>query len=264
MAKSFASSPGSDKKTYRRKDKTYEVERRSILEHGNLEQHSWKETTAKGRQLRITLGRVNDLMLRSKKGFSMKDKPFDLLIVQVHDANTGQALFKNPMYLGIWNIRKGEIAAPEGYAAYRKRYDIELFNAFAKRRLLLEDFQTCVRQHLEDWLLVILLAMSLLFVASAEVAPVCHKWEQYAPAFRHAQNAAAGQLLPLRLSMFNTCKAAYSLFSTFDLSRFFPQKSKKQPPGRQKGDTQVPRPRFKPLFKPKKKSKQKLKQVQRE
>ena len=254
--------PASDIKTYHRQGKEYPVERRSVLERDSQEEHTWEETTAKGRLVRIHLQRFNDLMLRSKRGFNMKDKPFDLLVAQVSDARSGEPVFQKPMYLGLWNARKAEVPAPDGYKAYRSRYDIEPFNAFAKRRLLLQAFQSCVRQHLENWLLVILLAMSLLYVASTEVAPVCHKWEQYAPAFRQQQQqgtAAAPERTTGRLSMFNACKAAYRLFSTFDLRPFFPHKSKKLPPGRQKGDTQTPRPLFKPLFKPKRKTKQKWK-----
>jgi hypothetical protein len=242
--------PRSDVKQYRRKGKHHEVVRRSIFEHDRAEQTTWEETTAGGRALRITLHRFDNLMLRSKKGFNMKDKPFDLPAVQAWDARDGKPVFQRPMYLGLWNERKGAIAAQGGYQAYRRRYDIEPFNAFAKRRLLLQAFQTCVRQHLENWLLVIMLAMSLLYVASTEVMPECHKWERCTRQHRQARNR------PRQLSMFNTCKAAYSLFSTFEQRPFLPQKPKK-PPGRQKGDTQDPRPRYLPMFKKKAKSKQK-------
>jgi hypothetical protein len=213
------------------------VFQRSIFELDPQEKQQFEAHTTKGRKLIITVSRWNNMMIRSKNGNNMKDKPFDLLAVQVCDAQTGERIFHREMFIAVCGERKTEISTSLGYKFYRHRYDIEPYLRFAKQRLMLEDFQTPDVEHFDNWLLIIQLASWLLYAASDEVHFRPRKWEQYLPKNKGAQNAP-------RLSITQTRKAAEALFLTFDPDPFKPKKYKKGN-GRQKGMTFTPRKLYK-------------------
>jgi hypothetical protein len=125
--------------------------------------------------------------------------------------------------------------------------DIESTFRVEKQNLLLEKYQTCKKQNFENWLLVIQLALWLLWESSTEAQAAPKKWQKYYDS--DVRDARKSQRLPLT----QTIKATSGLFCTFDLKEFAPQKCKKGK-GRQKGQTQVPRPRYTVVRKPKKKS----------
>jgi hypothetical protein len=54
------------------------------------------EKTSRGRALKIEIRLWKNLMIRAKEGNNMKDKPFNLISVQVMDAQTGELVFQNP------------------------------------------------------------------------------------------------------------------------------------------------------------------------
>lgn len=225
--------------TYARHPKTklpYQVWQPSVFEHPATEHLQLEGHTVKGRKLHIHLWRWPEMMLRSKKGHNMKDKPFDLLAVQVTDAQTGKRIFDRDMWLAISGQRKSQISTKEGYQFYRRRYDIEPFLRFSKQRLFLDKYQTSNVEYFDNWLLFNQLATWLLYTASDEAHFRPRKWRKYLP-----KNKAAHQ--QPRLSLAQSRKAAQDLFLTFEPQPFKPPKSKKGRP-RQKGETQIQRTRY--------------------
>lgn len=243
---------------YKKHPKTglpYEVSQRSVFELPADEHLEFGAQTAQGRKLQIQLWRWDEMMIRSKNGNIMKDKPFSLLGARVQDAKTGKAVFKRGLFVAIAGQRKGEVSTLEGYQAYRQRYDIEPMLRFSKRSLLLDKFQTPVLEHFDNWLLVNQMAAWLLYTASTEASFRPKKWRQYLPKNKQAQQQP-------RLSIAQTRQAAQALFLTFDPVPFWPLESKKGKP-RQKGETQSQRTRHEVVKKaskrPSKKPKTKLK-----
>lgn len=231
--------PESQTKTYAKHIKTglpYEVAQRSIFEHPADEQLTLQRFTASGRELRIELSRWYELRLRSKNGHNMKDKPLDLLAVKVFDANSGKRLFPQGLYLAITGQRRRSLSTEAAYDDYRHRYDIEPYYRFGKQRLHLTRYQTPDCNHFDQWLIIQQLATWLLFLTSTEVGNTPRKWQQYLP---REKNAKAQP----RLTIAQTHRAAQAHFLTFDLTPFYPQKSKSGSP-RQEGETQPRRKRY--------------------
>lgn len=120
-----------------------------------------------------------DMLLRSKRGKKMKDKPFRLVRVSLLDAETGQPLFKRELWLGGWGERRKELSGEEIYWCYRNRYDIEHFFRYGKQKLLLDKFQTPDEGHLQNWLEVVSLAYWLLWSAAGQAGQNSRKWQKY-------------------------------------------------------------------------------------
>jgi hypothetical protein len=138
--------------------------------------------TSKGRQIKVTLKLYTKMAIRSKNGFSMKDKPFDLVVVEHLDAQSLEPIHQKPIYLAVCGHQKQEVTLTQAYQDhYQHRYDIEPNNRFVKHQLLLDKFQTCVQAHFDIWLSVIQLTEWLLFVAHDEVQNQPKKWQSYLP-----------------------------------------------------------------------------------
>ena len=134
---------------------------------------------ANGKLCEVEIDIWEDMLFRSKRGKSMKDKPFRLARISLLDAQTRQPLFKRDMWLGLWGQRRKELTGEELYWAYRNRYDLEHFFRFGKQRLLLDKFQTPDEEHLQNWLEVVSLAYWLLWAAKDEAGYGCPKWQKY-------------------------------------------------------------------------------------
>ena len=134
---------------------------------------------AKGRTCMVEMEVWENMMVRSQRGYSMKDKPFRLVRIRLLDGKTGERLFKRCMWLRVWGKRRMELSAEQIYWSYRNRYDIEHFFRFGKQRLLLDKYQTPDEEHLQNWMEVVNLAYWLLFVGKQEAKHDCLKWQQY-------------------------------------------------------------------------------------
>jgi hypothetical protein len=234
--------------THRKGDKTWVKQQDAITTQPPDEEIVLERSTKTGRALRVHLRRWNDMMWRSKQGHNMHDKPFDVLLVEITDAASGKPVFKNPLWIGIHGVRKDEVSAETAYEGYRHRYDIEPAFRFEKQHLMLEKYQPLNVQHFDNWLLIVLLSFWLLFTASEEVQYIPKKWQKYPLGAAEKVREQSARWTPAR-----TKAAATALFCTFDQTRFLPQKCKKVPPGRQKGDVQTPRPHYQIVKKGKKK-----------
>jgi len=132
-----------------------------------------------GKNVLVRIKVWENMMIRTQRGKSMKDKAFRLVQVRLLDAKTQKPLFKRCMWLCVWGARQMELNAEEIYWAYRNRYDIEHFFRFGKQRLLLDKYQTPEEENLQNWMEVVNLAYWLLFVGKDEAEHVCRKWQQY-------------------------------------------------------------------------------------
>lgn len=244
--------------TFRRGGKTWTKVQHALGEEPASDGLVLERTTKAGRTLHVHLRRWNDKMWRSKKGHNMHDKPLDILSVEVRDATSGKALYKNPLWLGMMGVRKDQVTAEMFHESYGHRYDIEPAFRIEKQHLMLGKYQPLNVRHFDNWLLIVLLSFWLLFTASDEVEYVPKKWQQYPLGEAEQKRQQAKRWSPAQ-----TKKAAQRLFCTFDQAPFMPQTCKKGK-GRQKGDTQVPRPRFPVVKKGTKMQKIKLKSEKRE
>ena len=219
-----------------RRKQPMEVFQRAIADIDAHEHKSFFTQTQKGREIKVQLWRYKNMLIRGKNGYSMKDKPLDILAVLVTDAASGKPIFDGTSYLAICGEQKDHITTESAYEYYRRRYDIEPWLRFIKQRLFLQDYQTPDRDHLENWLLIPQLCSWLLYCASTEANYLPKKWEQYLP---KTQQMKTGQ----RLSIAQTRRAAQTLFLTFEPTLFKPKKCKKGR-GRAKGITFTPRKRY--------------------
>ena len=126
----------SQTKIYHRKGKTYEVYQRSIFELAHQDYIEIEGQTSRGRNLKIMIWRWTNLLIRTKKGHNMKDKPFDLIASKVIDADSGKLVFNRTMFTTIHGQRKDEITTQQAFETYRHRYDIEPSIKFCKQKTI--------------------------------------------------------------------------------------------------------------------------------
>ena len=148
---------------------------------------------ANGRKAIVEIDAWEQMMIRSKRRKSMKDKPFRLLRIRYLDPQTLKPIFKRPLWLGLWGKAQEELTLEEAFWAYRHRFDLEHFFRFGKQRLLLDRFQTPELESEQNWLQIVALAYWLLWVAKDEATHQAKKWQQYDPRF---QQRKAQQLAP--------------------------------------------------------------------
>ena len=135
--------------------------------------------TSKGKKYIVKISIWEDMLIRSKRGKSMKDKPMRLIRVELFDPQTGVPALKKCMWLGVWGKRRKELKGEEIFWCYRNRFDIEHFFRFGKQNLLLDKYQTPDEEHLQNWLEVVNLAYWLLWLGKDEAKHETLKWRQY-------------------------------------------------------------------------------------
>lgn len=87
------------------------------------ETYEFETKTGKGRALIIQLRRWNDLLLRGTRKYKMSDYSFDLIAVTCVDKETGELIFKRPMFLSFWGEDRKSYDIKDIYNDYRHRYD---------------------------------------------------------------------------------------------------------------------------------------------
>lgn len=234
----------SQTKSFKYKDTVRQVYQQSIFEIPPSQLEMMGRVSVKGKKIIHQIFQWDNLLLRTKKGNKMSDKPVNLLAIVTTDAETGVQIFPQPLFIIVSGKNKGDLSPQEAFAEYQQRYDIEPFFRFDKQSLFLDKFQTPIDQHLDNWLLVVQLSNFLLFLTAQEAQHNCPKWQKYL-SNEKTPNA-------IRLTIAQARKAAQNLFLTFDKKPFLPKKSKKGK-GRQKGETQTPKIRY-AIYQKKKKS----------
>lgn len=225
-------------KIYHRNGIANEVYQRSIFDLDHQDYIELDGKTSKGRNLKMMIWKWTNVLVRTKKGHNMKDKPFDIVASKVVDADTGQLVFNKTMFTTIHGQRKDEINTQQAFEMYRHRYDIEPSIKFCKQKLLLEDYQTSSKQHFDNWLVVMMASYWLLFTAAATATYRPKKWQQY----KEVNKKAVEQ--DVLLTPCQVRQAAQGFFLTFDSKPFLPVKCKSGP-GREKGTPVDQRTRYK-------------------
>jgi hypothetical protein len=189
--------------------------------------------TSRGRALIVKIDRWDNMMIRSKAGHSMKDKPFNLFGSQVIDAQTGELVFQKPMFISVFGKLKDKVSTVQAHQEYRNRYDIEGHNRFSSQKLLVNDYQTPDVETLDNWVLIVAAAYWLLFVAADEVDLIVKPWERNLPKNKEITEAQT-TTTPPKKSVAQTKKGTLALFSTLDTKPYQP-KSVNNGKGRKKG-----------------------------
>lgn len=193
---------------------------------------------ANGRKTIVKMAIWEEMMFRSKRGKSMKDKPFRLAQIELLDPQTEQPIFKKKMWLGIWGERKEQLTGEQIFWAYRNRFDIEHFFRFGKQRLLPDQFQTPDEEHWQNWIEVVSLAYWLLWVASEQAThQPTKKWQQY-DKYRKLR-----EQFHLRPSPSQVQQQLLGIILGFDQEPFLPKTAKKGK-GRKTGTKFPPRQRY--------------------
>lgn len=234
----------SETKSYKYKGEVKEKYLRSIFDLTPTQQVSREGKTKKGRAVITEIRLYQDLLLRSKKGNIMSDKPINLACISTKDKLTGELLFEQEQFIAACGQPKDRLSPQAIFEEYMDRYGIEPLFRFSKQNLFLQSYQTPDKQHLENWFLVVQLAIWLLHMVAQEAKHACQKWQKYSP----KEQLEVGS----KLSMTQARKAAQSLLITFDKKPFLPKKSQKGK-GRQKEQKQVQRTRYQ-VFKKKAKT----------
>lgn len=166
----------------------------------------------------------------------MKEVEFDLVAIRVFEKQIEKRVFEKDLFLSVVGERGSASLSLEKVAEeFYHRFDLEVTNRFMKQNLFLQTYQTPSLQHLDNWNLLVQEAMWLLWSGSEEVEEVCEKWQQYCePKVEKGERKSASQ----------TRKGMERLILSFEQEPFQPKKCKKGR-GRQKGEKQVPRARYK-------------------
>ena len=202
-----------------------------------------------GKQVLVRMQEYKNMLIRSKRGNSMKKKPFRLISVQLIDPLTDEPLFKRRMWLAVWGERQMELSLEQSYWVYRNRFDIEHYFRFGKQRLLMDDYQTPEVEHQDNWMEIVGLAYWLLWAARPEAVPCVYKWQKYDPYYK---NRVENRLPPTPSEVQRQLKR---IILTFEQTPFYPKLQIKGK-GREKGQTQPKRKRHKVVYKGKKRVKE--------
>ncbi|MCP4653451.1 MAG: hypothetical protein GY858_08765 [Candidatus Omnitrophica bacterium] len=204
---------------------------------------------ASGKKYLVSIRGWNDMMIRSKRGESMKDKPFRLLCIKLLDPQTLEPIYKRALWLSLCGKRNKEVTLEEAFWAFRNRFDIEHFFRFGKQNLLLDSFQTPIEENLDNWLEFVSLAYWILWVAQPMAKHSCPKWQQYDPNMKNKIKYS------LMVSPSQVQRQLESIILSFEQSPFFP-KQRIKGKGRKKGMTFPPRKKYPVIKKVKKPKKQ--------
>jgi hypothetical protein len=153
----------------------------SIHELTHSEQVEYETELGKSKQkVLVQVTRWNHVLLRSKRGLNMEDKPIDILSIKIIDKQTKIELFKRPMFLCIAGAQSSEIPTADIAQEYKGRYQIEPQFRFTKYDLLMDKFETPDVNHLDVWLKIIQLCSWFLYLTAQEVrTSIYQKWQRH-------------------------------------------------------------------------------------
>lgn len=203
-----------------------------------------------GREVLVELEAWNKRLIRTKRKKNMKDKPMRLVRVRLLDPQTGEPIFKRPMWLSVWGKKRMKLSLEQIYWAYRNRFDIEHYFRFGKQRLLMQKFQPPDVEHLDNWMEIVALAYCLLYAAQKEAQPCVPKWQKYDKRFKNRIK------YDLPVSPSEVQNQLESIILQFEQAPFRPNLKIKSK-GRQQGEKQPKRERHKVVYKGKKRKKKK-------
>lgn len=144
---------------------------------------SFELTTKKGKRQIVEIECWDTILMRGTRQSILHDYPFRLLRVRVYK-ESGELLFKRPLWLITAGARRNELSLLEIFDCYRQRFDLEHFFRFGKDRLLMNKIQTPDVNHEEAWWQLTMFAYVQLFLARKIANNTIRPWEKYAPALR--------------------------------------------------------------------------------
>ena len=221
-------------KTYHKKEQTYTKHLRSIYDKTADEYAEIERVTTRGKVLKVELRRWKQMKMRTKRGNSMKEVEFEIVGIRVLNKETGVRVFKQDVFVAVVGGKRGELPTAEVAEVFYHRFDLEVTNRFMKQNLFLESYQTPAVEHLDNWNVLAVQALWLLWTASTETENICEKWQPYA----EPKTAKGG-----RKTASQTRKGSENLFLTFEQKGYLPKKCKKGS-GRKKGDKQARRKQY--------------------
>ena len=151
---------------------------------------SW--INSKGEKYTVTIKCWNDMLLRGSIEFRSSQHPIRLIQITVKN-ESGEFVFKRPLWLAVFGKRRDEISLVDIYESYKSRYDIEHFFRFEKRNLLLGAYQTPDVEHEELWWQLCLLAYLQLYLARQDASCMPQPWELYLPEYKNTESTEQAQ-----------------------------------------------------------------------
>jgi len=197
-------------------------------------------TSRGGHTHKVVLECWHDLLMRGTREYPMHQHSFTLVRAGLFN-EAGEQVFQRSLWLSIFGQRCRELSLQESWEAYQRRYDIEHFFRFGKRRLLMTAYQTPEVQHEESWWQLAQLAYVQLWLSHnlAEAMPT--PWERYLPQFQtHSESHEASPTM--------TQRSFSRIIQEIGTPAKIP-KPRGKSPGRSKGTRQKPRQRRKVIKK---------------
>lgn len=143
----------------------------------------FSKPNTKGKIQIIKIDSWGEVIMRGKKGAKLSDYPLRLLRVQVYK-ESGELLFKRPLWLTVAGKRRMELSLPDIFNSYRQRFDIEHFFRLGKTRLLMDRLQTPDVRHEESWWQLVMIAYVQLYLSRSIANALPNPWEKYLPAIK--------------------------------------------------------------------------------
>jgi hypothetical protein len=116
------------------------------------------------------------LKIERWNGLLIRDIQVQIDVVRIRLYKNNRLVFKHPIWIAI--VGQKEIATNQVYNAYKRRFDIEHFFRFGKRKLLLNSFQTPKVESEENWQWIAGLSQWMLYFAKQHAAYHPLPWEK--------------------------------------------------------------------------------------
>lgn len=196
------------------------------------EKIEFKIANKKGKNQVVTIECWNGIVMRGTRESNTSKFPLRLLRICVHK-ESGELLFKKPLWLIASGERRFELSLRDIFECYRQRFDIEHFFRFGKNKLLMNKSQTPDINHEEAWWQLTTIAYTQLYLARDLANNTPAPWEKYLPTFKSAKEISPTQVQ----------KDFGRIIRTFGTPAK-PPKHLKKATGRQKGEKQIARIRY--------------------
>jgi hypothetical protein len=192
--------------------------------------------TKKGKNIKVTVEIWGHMVFRGTKDYEAHKYPFTLYKIELTD-DLGKAIYSHPLCLSVYGDRRDELEDEIVKLIYLRRFDLEIFFRFAKRNLLLDNFQTPDVRHEESWVTISSLANNLLYAARHLSEKFIYPWE------KSKYKETSKKLSP------SMVQRGYSQILKLTPRLVDPPKKRGQSPGRKPGHSPNKRPDRDVVFK---------------
>jgi hypothetical protein len=116
------------------------------------------------------------LKIERWNGLLIREVQVQIDVVRICLYKNNRKIFRHPLWIAI--VGQKEMDTKQVYGAYKRRFDIEHFLRFGKRKLLLNSFQTPKVESEENWLWIAGLSQWMLYFAKKYAAYHPLPWEK--------------------------------------------------------------------------------------